>query len=251
MYDIDTKVIKHKRLFGYLFLVSAAIFIVILICILHYWNEQKSKLTEETMSISATVKKEYTDKDELIYIRLYKYEVNNKIYTCSSSKTLKEYPEKTENKMIHYHYSFPDKCYVEEFEYDTILFILAFLTIPTILTIIGIKLIKKVNKRLNQVEQLNQNGRLVKRLPYKMEKATSAVYDGEAYYRPVIMFTLKTGEVIKLKGDIRYDRRYRDRDGYVDLLIDEFNPENYFIDFDINRKGGNLPTDYYTSPDEE
>ena len=66
MYDIDTKVIKHKRLFGYLFLVSAAIFIVILICILHYWNEQRSKLTEETMSISATVKKEYTDKDELI-----------------------------------------------------------------------------------------------------------------------------------------------------------------------------------------
>ena len=33
----------------------------------------------------------------------------------------------------------------------------------------------------------------------------------------------------------------------VDLVIDEANPNNYFIDFEINRLSGNLPTDYYTN----
>lgn len=46
-------------------------------------------------------------------------------------------------------------------------------------------------------------------------------------------------------GDARYDRKTFDSDGRVDLLIDENNPENYFIDFEINRINGNLPQDYY------
>ena len=31
----------------------------------------------------------------------------------------------------------------------------------------------------------------------------------------------------------------------VDLLIDESNTDNYYIDFEINRLSGNLPQDYY------
>ena len=31
----------------------------------------------------------------------------------------------------------------------------------------------------------------------------------------------------------------------VDLLIDESNPNNYYIDFEINRLAGNSPQDYY------
>lgn len=34
-------------------------------------------------------------------------------------------------------------------------------------------------------------------------------------------------------------------DNFIDLLIDEDNPTNYIIDYNINRKSGNLPTDYY------
>ena len=33
----------------------------------------------------------------------------------------------------------------------------------------------------------------------------------------------------------------------VDLVIDENNPKNYFIDFEINRLSGNLPSDYAQS----
>ena len=41
------------------------------------------------------------------------------------------------------------------------------------------------------------------------------------------------------------DRKVADADGMVDLIIDENDPNNYFIDFEINRLTGNLPTDYY------
>ena len=34
----------------------------------------------------------------------------------------------------------------------------------------------------------------------------------------------------------------------VDLVIDESNPSNYFIDFEINRLSGNQSTDYYNQP---
>ena len=63
--------------------------------------------------------------------------------------------------------------------------------------------------------------------------------------RPVIDYTLPSGTVIQLYGDPRHDRKTADADGLVDLIIDESNYENYFIDFEINRLSGNLETDYY------
>ena len=44
-----------------------------------------------------------------------------------------------------------------------------------------------------------------------------------------------------------YNRKYSDQDGMVDLVIDENSPKNYFIDFEINRLSGNLPSDYAQS----
>ena len=65
---------------------------------------------------------------------------------------------------------------------------------------------------------------------------------------PVVKYTLPSGETIELKGDPRHDRKLSDDDGMVDLVIDESNPENYFIDFEINRISGNLPSDYFQQP---
>lgn len=65
--------------------------------------------------------------------------------------------------------------------------------------------------------------------------------------RPVIDYMLPTGTVITLTGDARHDRKHWDSDGMVDLLIDENNLDNYYIDFEINRITGNLPQDYYQS----
>ena len=56
---------------------------------------------------------------------------------------------------------------------------------------------------------------------------------------------IENGVTITLHGDTRFDRKVFDADGMADLVIDESHPENYFIDFEINRLTGNLQGDYY------
>ena len=67
--------------------------------------------------------------------------------------------------------------------------------------------------------------------------------------RIVVDYTLSNGENVTLYGDARYDNKLCDDDGMVDLLIDENNQDNYYIDFEINRLSGNLPQDYYHPQD--
>ena len=54
-----------------------------------------------------------------------------------------------------------------------------------------------------------------------------------------------------LRGDPRHDGKVYDEDGLVDLIIDESNPRNYFIDFEINRLTGNTKSDYFQIPETE
>ena len=61
--------------------------------------------------------------------------------------------------------------------------------------------------------------------------------------KPSMKFNPKNNKVHCFSCGVTY--------GLVDLVIDENNPTNYFIDFDINRLGGNLPSDYYVEPKKE
>ena len=48
-----------------------------------------------------------------------------------------------------------------------------------------------------------------------------------------VEYELPSGEIIKLTGNPRYDRKTHDADGFADLLIDINNIENCYIDFNI------------------
>ena len=97
------------------------------------------------------------------------------------------------------------------------------------------------------IKELNKKGKLVKNLQYHLEDTGMSVNHVQIQ-RPVVEYTLPSGSVVTLYGDPRHDGKLYDADGMVDLVIDENNPNNYFIDFEINRLTGNLPTDYY-NPD--
>ena len=47
-----------------------------------------------------------------------------------------------------------------------------------------------------------------------------------------------------LYGNLNDNKKIKDV-GTVDLVIDESNPKNYYIDSEINRLSGNLPQDYF------
>ena len=104
----------------------------------------------------------------------------------------------------------------------------------------------KISKRVKAVQELNKKGKLVKNLPYRLED-TGMTVNNVRIQRPVVDYTLPSGSIIKLLGDPRHDKKSADSDGMVDLVIDENNPDNYFIDFEINRLTGNLPQDFYIS----
>ena len=58
-------------------------------------------------------------------------------------------------------------------------------------------------------------------------------------------YTLPTGITLTLESEPRDDTLTLPKEGYADLLIDENNPDRYFIDTNINRIGGNKEEDFY------
>jgi len=126
--------------------------------------------------------------------------------------------------------------------------ILIILIHPILFILFAVIKINKVNKKIKIILELNQKGKLIKNLPYRLEN-TGMTVNKVSIKRPVIYYTLSTGADVILYGDTRHDRKHYDADGMVDLLIDESNPNNYYIDFEINRLSGNLPQDYYENND--
>ena len=163
------------------------------------------------------------------------------MYTCKSNTSTNIYPD--EDKVtVYYDSKNPSKCMTEESLSFNRIFLL-FLILPIIFITIGLVGILKINKRIKKINDLNQYGKLIKNLPYHMEN-TNMTVNGVPVQRPVVEYTLSTGSVITLYGDPRNDKKSFDEDGMVDLIIDENDPNNYYIDFEINRLTGNTPSDY-------
>ena len=119
-----------------------------------------------------------------------------------------------------------------------------FMVVPVLFICLGLLDFVRVKKRVEQIKRLNQRGKLVKGMPYRLlDLGVKA--NGAQVKRPVVVYTLPSGNAVTLVGDARFDGRMADADGLVDLVIDESDPENFFIDFEINRLTGNLPSDYY------
>lgn len=243
MYDINVKNVKKGSKFYYIFL-GCGIFNLLLFGVFGVSTiVELSKLDSKTLSISVNVKSHYDDEGNKMYSPIYYYEVDGQQYSCRSSASSSKNPG-TQNKTVYYDSKNPSNCMNEYSKSSNFIIMLIFLILSVPLIIIGVINIKKVNKRVKVIKELNQTGKLVKNLPYRLGN-TGMTVNNVPIKRPVVDYTLSSGSTITLYGDPRHDRKYYDADGMVDLLIDENNPDNYFIDFEINRLSGNLPQDYY------
>lgn len=243
MYDIDLKNVKKGKRFYGTFLFIGILFSLILTGVIILVSITNSKLDAEVMSSEVNI-----INDDDMYKKSYKYSVDGKEYTCVSSSSTSWIP-KTENSIIYYESANPINCSTSS-NFRTTLIIAIFYIVPAIFIIIAIINMKKVNKRVALINELNKNGKLVKGLTYHMEP-TGMVVNNVTIMKPVVDYTLPSGSVIQLVGDPRHDRKDCDEDGLMDIIIDENNPDNYFIDFEINRISGNLPSDYYKKPMEQ
>lgn len=137
----------------------------------------------------------------------------------------------------------PTKVNFSTLDIYTFEFVLIML-IPTLSIIVGISKIVANHKRLIVVEKLNKSGKLVKKLPYRIISSRNKINDNDIK-QFVIDYTLPNGNRVELKSDPMFFGKLSDYDGCVDLVIDENNPKNYFIDLEINRLSGNRAEDYY------
>lgn len=241
MYDINTKNVKKGKNIFYIFLLLGFIFFIIIFGILISSIIKLKSLDATTLSTRVDIKSHIDDDGAKMYSPIYYYEVNGIEYSCPSSGSSSVRPS-TDNKIVYYDSKNPSEC-MSEYSKSSNLILLIFLLLPIIFIVVSIINIIKINKRVKAINELNQKGKLIKNLPYRLEN-TGTVINGVHIQRPVVDYTLSNGMVVQLYGDPRNDKRLFDADGMVDLLIDESNPENYYIDLEINRLTGNLPGDY-------
>ena len=242
MYDINFKNLKKGRKFGLVFLFVGIIFLVIFGALLFGPIIKKLSLDGEVEAYNIEINSHVDSEGSTMYSPIYYYSVDGVNYTCSSSMSSSFKPKENE-RTVWYDVNNPSNC-VSEYDGEINLFVMLFLIIPVIAIYIGFKKVREVNKRINVVKHLNQIGKLVKGIPYTLESTGMSVND-RSVLKPVVNYQLPNGNFVRLEGDPRHDFKERDEDGLVDMLIDEENPELYYIDLEINRYSGNRSEDYY------
>ena len=244
MYDINLKNVKKSINFYSLFFIVGLIFLIIFGGVILSDIKKEKSMDSEVMSDRVEID-ERRSSDGTMYSPVYYYKVNGEEYKCTIGSSTSNRPS-TENKIIKFKSDDPSYC-IPEGGSIGLLFIIIGLGIPIIFISVAVLNTIKVIKRIKTIKQLNETGKLVKNLPYHME-ATGASINGRQIMKPVVNYTLPNGTLLLLDGDPRHDRKHADADGMIDLVIDLNNPDNYFLDFEINRLTGNLPEDYYIDP---
>lgn len=242
MYDIDVKNIKKGIKFYGIFLLIGLAMLVLIVGFTVANNSKRKSLDSEVLSFMVDVNSHRDSDGELMYNAKYHYTVNGTNFVCRSNTSSSNNPG-TENKTVYYDSKNPSRCMTQ----DSIMskgFLALFIVIPSLFVVFGVVNIIKISKRLKSIKELNERGRLVKNLEYRLQDTALSV-NNVPVKKIVVDYKLPSGSIVTLHSNPRHDGIAFDGDGMVDLVIDESNPDNYFIDFEINRISGNLSTDYY------
>jgi len=174
--------------------------------------------------------KKEDEKEIYVYSPTYYYDIDNISYTCTSNEFKNV---KSGNGIVYYDTNNPSKCLVDFEIYDNII-ISYFLILPIIILLFGfIMLFTNIKRKLN-LRKLSQNGTLVKGVPYQAISTNKRKHDKNIIYLS-IEYIFPDGISRTLYSDTFTDdcKLY----GYCDLLYDNNNFNNYYIDFEITTTG--------------
>lgn len=250
MFDIELKNVRKGRIPYFVFAFIGLVFIVAIIAMIYSSIRSKKFLTSQVEAYKVEIKQHYDSEDGTMYTPIHYYNVNGVEYVCKKGGSQNRVSSSMEDKIVYYNPNDPSECTTEYAKSTNGTLYVFFGIFAIAFGVIGFTNVSKINKKIRTIKYLNYNGTLVKQLPYHMEN-TNLEVNGVRIKRPVAEYRLPNGEVVKLLGEGRHDRKVRDEDGYVDVLIDLNDPSKYFLDFEINRLTGNLDSDYYKPTKEE
>ena len=241
MYDINYKNFKAERFIYKIFIYIGIFILLILDGIVAVNIIRKNSFDSYVVTRHIEIESHEDDEGEIMYTPIYHYSVNEREYKCKPSSSSSNKPSIRYGK-VYYNSNNPSKC-MTDYSLKANKILLMLNIIPLGFIIPGTLLTSKVNKKIKRLKKLNETGKLVKGIPYISEN-TNIYMNGQILPRIKVEYRLKTGEITTLTSGPIFDTKHSNS-STVDLLIDENNPDNYFIDFEINRKNGNLPDDYY------
>ncbi|MGE5456168.1 MAG: hypothetical protein ACM3O4_03590 [Ignavibacteriales bacterium] len=231
MYNIDYKNLRKEIYFGLPFILVGLLFFILL-CFLTFSGLIKKMSMDKTVEAYKIDENGHYDSDgAYLYSPIFYYSVNGKEYECrinySSSSGVN-----SKQKNVYYNSANPQDC-VTDYTVKPEIFMYFLCLFPIIFILVGFIQVNKCIKQIKKIKDLNMHGKLIKNLPYELVNSNYSINNRNIRAIKVI-YKLPNGVETELIGNPRFDGKMTDEDGFVDLLIDEQNPENYYIDFNIN-----------------
>lgn len=225
MYSIDNILKTNKLMYKIIFIFS-------LVFILFFSIIGLKDIINVSSTYNRKVKSnisEYIPTDNNMYKKVYYFDADNRQFSCLDSVVINNKNNQIDKKTIYYNFEDPNVCTTNIIK-KTNLIVYIFIILLCIPLLIGLIGMIKINKKLNKIKMLSKCGKLVKNLQYEVVEMKKK--NGNILYKAKTKYKFKN-QVLILYSESIYDKKLFKEYSKIDLLINENDVNDYYLDFNI------------------
>ena len=225
MYSIDNILKTNKLMYKIIFIFSLAFILFFSIIGLKDIINVSSTYNRKVKSNIS----EYIPTDNNMYKKVYYFDADNRQFSCLDSVVINNKNNQIDKKTIYYNFEDPNVCTTNIIK-KTNLIVYIFIILLCIPLLIGLIGMIKINKKLNKIKMLSKCGKLVKNLQYEVVEMKKK--NGNIIYKAKTKYKFKN-QVLILYSESIYDKKLFKEYPTIDLLINENDVNDYYLDFNI------------------
>lgn len=225
MYSIDNILKTNKLMYKIIFIFSLAFILFFSIIGLKDIINVSSTYNRKVKSNIS----EYIPTDNNMYKKVYYFDADNRQFSCLDSVVINNKNNQIDKKTIYYNFEDPNVCTTNIIK-KTNLIVYIFIILLCIPLLIGLIGMIKINKKLNKIKMLSKCGKLVKNLQYEVVEIKKK--NGNILYKAKTKYKFKN-QVLILYSESIYDKKLFKEYPTIDLLINENDVNDYYLDFNI------------------
>lgn len=225
MYSIDNILKTNKLMYKIIFIFSLTFILFFSIFALKDIINVSSIYNRKVKSNIS----EYIPTDNNMYKKVYYFDADNRYFSCLDSVVINNKNNQIDKKTIYYNFEDPNVCttnIIKKINLIVYIFIIS-LCIPLLIGLIGMI---KINKKINKIKMLSKCGKLVKNLQYEVVETKKR--NGNILYKAKTKYKFKN-QVLILYSESIYDKKLFKEYSKIDLLINENDVNDYYLDFNI------------------
>lgn len=225
MYSIDNILKTNKLMYKIIFIFSLTFILFFSIFALKDIINVSSIYNRKVKSNIS----EYIPTDNNMYKKVYYFDADNRQFSCLDSVVINKKNNQIDKKTIYYNFEDPNVCttnIIKKTNLIVYMFIIS-LCIPLLIGLIGMI---KINKKINKIKMLSKCGKLVKNLQYEVVETKKR--NGNILYKAKTKYKFKN-QVLILYSESIYDKKLFKEYPTIDLLINENDVNDYYLDFNI------------------